>query len=34
VDDYPSPAQLRDALHVIERRISDYITRARLGRTA
>jgi len=33
--DHPqAPAQLRNALHVIDQHVDDYITRARLGRAA
>jgi hypothetical protein len=33
-DQPQAPAQLRDALHVTDRHVNDYITRARLGRAA
>jgi predicted MarR family transcription regulator len=29
-----APAELRDALRVIDRQVSDYVTRARLGKAA
>jgi hypothetical protein len=29
-----APAELRDALRVIDRQVNDYVTRARLGKAA